>query len=292
MRYFVALAEELNFNRPAKRLHIAQPPLSRQIRELEEEIGAKLFHRTSRQVELTPAGKWLLPRAYEILDRVEQTRIGALLTSMEREGELRIGFSGTVIDLVPTLKAYQSRHPHVGIILKQMNSTMQVKALHENQIDIGVVTIPVYSIKIRTRPLIRIPFMVAMPTDHPLTAKPSISVHDLKDETFIITPQSAGPIYYDTIMSLFRHAGLTPRRIMEAQDLHTVMLLVIGGMGVTLTPSPYRPVHGLALKPLDGVDLSLQVSLAWHADSKSEVLAEFLEFFFDSFYSETDDSWL
>lgn len=260
--------------------------------ELEEEIGARLFHRTSRQVELTPAGKWLLPRAYEILDRVEQTRIGALLTSMGREGELRIGFSGTVVDLLPTLKSYQSRYPHVGIILKQMNSTMQIKALHENQIDIGVVTIPVYSDKIRTRPLIRIPFMAALPADHPLTAKPSISVHDLKDETFIITPQSAGPIYYDTIMGLFRHAGLTPRRIMEAQDLHTVMLLVIGGMGVTLTPSPYRPVHGLTLKPLDGVDLSLQVSLAWHADSKSEVLAEFLEFFFGSHYSETDDCWL
>lgn len=180
----MALAEELNFNRAAERLHIAQPPLSRQIRELEEEIGIKLFHRTSRQFELTPAGKWLLPRAYEILDRVEQTRIGARLTSMGRKGELRIDFSGTVVDLIPTLKAYQSRFPHVGIILKHMNSN-----------------------KIRTRPLIRIPFMAALPVDHPLTVKPSISVYDLKDETFIITPQSAGPIYYDMIMGLFR-----PRR--------------------------------------------------------------------------------
>src|SRR5690606_19357868 len=210
--YFVALAEELNFHRAAERLHIAQPALSRQIRELEEEIGAKLFHRTSRRVELTPTGKWLLSRAFEILERMEQTRIGTQLTAIGREGELPIGFNGTVTDLIPTLKAYRARFPHVGIILKQMNSTMQIKALHENQIDIGVVTIPVYSDKIRTRPLIRIPFMAALPADHPLTAKPSISVRDLKDETFIITPQSAGPIYYDTIMGLFRHAGLTPRR--------------------------------------------------------------------------------
>ena len=291
IRYFVALAEELNFNRAAERLHISQPPLSRQIRELEEEIGVKLFHRTKRQVELTPAGRTFLVRAYEILDRVERSRISARLASTGQEGELRIGFTGTVFDLIPTLKIYQARFPHVGIILKQLSSSLQIKALHENHLDIGVLTIPVHSSKISTRPLLRAPFMAALPEDHPLADKQSLSIRDMAEETFIITLPSVGPLYYDTVMSLFRHEGLMPKIIMEAQDMHTVIALVSAGMGITLTPSPYRPVRGIVKKPVDGVNLSLQVWLAWRKDSVSEVLAQFLEFF-NTHYNESDDRWI
>jgi len=292
IRYFVTLAEELNFNRAAERLHIAQPPLSRQIRELEDELGVKLFHRTKRHVELTPAGKSFLARAYEILDRVERGRISARLASAGQEGELRIGFSGTVYDLLPTLRNYQARYPRVGIILKQMGSSLQVKALHDNQIDVGVLTIPVNHQKIDTHPLIRLPFMAVMPEGHPLAGKESVSVRDMTEETFIITPPSVGPAYYDAVMGLFRDEGVMPRTILEAQDLHTVVALVAGGMGITLAPSPYRTVLGIVRRPVEGVNLTLQVWLAWRKDSFSEVLEQFLDFFFHSHYSESDDRWV
>ena len=292
IRYFVALAEELNFSRAAERLHIAQPPLSRQIRELEEEIGAKLFYRTKRQVELTPAGKSFLIRAYQILDQVEQARIGARMSSLGREGELRIGFSGTVYDLIPTLKRYQSRYPKVGIILKQMYSNLQIKALHENQIDIGVVSIPVHSHKLHVRPVIRVPFMAALPERHRLADKPSLTVRDFGDETFIMTPHSAGPSYYEMVMSLFRHADLMPRTMMEVQDLQTVIALVASGIGITLTPSPFRAIHGVVKKPVNGVDLSLQISLAWRKDDNSEIVDKFLEFFFNTHYTGPELTWI
>src|SRR5690625_2301958 len=128
IRYFLALAEELNFSRAAERLYIAQPPLSRQIKELEDKIGAKLFHRTNRQVELTNAGKVFLKKAYHILDQVEQACISTRLSSTGREGEFHIGFNGAIHDLIPTLQNYRELYPEVGIILKQISSTKQNQA--------------------------------------------------------------------------------------------------------------------------------------------------------------------
>ncbi|PEC57588.1 LysR family transcriptional regulator, partial [Bacillus wiedmannii] len=122
IRYFLALAEELNFSRAAEKLHIAQPPLSKQIRELEEEIGAKLFNRTKRHVELTSAGKVFLNRAYQILDQVEQACISTRLTSTGFEGELVMGFSGSVQDLIQPIQEFHKQYPEIGIVLQQLST--------------------------------------------------------------------------------------------------------------------------------------------------------------------------
>ncbi|KIP26977.1 LysR family transcriptional regulator [Bacillus thuringiensis] len=134
IRYFLALAEELNFSRAAEKLHIAQPPLSKQIKELEEEIGANLFNRTKRHVELTNAGQVFLDKAYQILDQVEQACISTRLTSTGTEGELVIGFSGSVQDLIQTIQRYRERYPKVGIVLQQLSTPIQVKNLIEKKL--------------------------------------------------------------------------------------------------------------------------------------------------------------
>ncbi|MEJ9245714.1 LysR family transcriptional regulator, partial [Bacillus cereus] len=126
----------------------AQPPLSKQIKDLDEEIGAKLFNRTKRHVELTNAGQVFLDKAYQILDQVEQACISTRLTSTGTEGELVIGFSGSVQDLIQTIQRYRERYPKVGIVLQQLSTPIQVKNLIEKKIDIGILAAPISSSKI------------------------------------------------------------------------------------------------------------------------------------------------
>lgn len=289
IRYFIVLAEELNFSRAAQRLHIAQPPLSRQIKELENEIGAKLFNRSKRHVELTPAGKVFLQKAYQILDQVEQARFNARLTAIGKEGELRISFTGAVQDLIPVIRKYRKIHPQVGIILKHMNNKEQLKALNEKTIDIALISTPIESGNINVSPLKTLKFYVAFPENHPLLKKEKLYLQDLANETFIMTPRSVGVLYYETFMSAFNKAHFTPNIAIQADDLHTVLALVADGIGITLTPSPAEKVKGIVRRDLEDVNLSLVGSIAWRKDNKSKILEDFL-LFVNSLYDneETD----
>lgn len=286
MRYFVVLAEELNFSRAAERLHISQPPLSRQIRELEQEIGARLFHRTKRQVELTPAGKVFLNKAYQILDQVEQASLSTRMSSTGMAGELRIGFTSVVQDLIPTLQRYRKQFPQVGINLRHMTSYQQIEALHERQLDVAVITIPVGSNKIDVLPLKKWPLQLVLPEHHPLATRTKVHLADLRQETFIMTPKSTGHLFYDLVMSVFEQAGFTPHITIQAHDMQTVMALVAGGMGVTLSPSPIEPYSGIMMRRVEDVDVTLQGMIAWRKDNQSEVLHEFLAFFRESAMAE------
>ncbi|MEB9914835.1 LysR substrate-binding domain-containing protein (plasmid) [Bacillus cereus] len=280
IRYFLALAEELNFSRAAEKLHIAQPPLSKQIRELEEEIGAKLFNRTKRHVELTSAGKVFLSKAYQILDQVEQACISTRLTSTGTEGEIVIGFSGVVQDLIPNIIKYRERYPEVGIVLQQLSTPNQVKALNEKRIDIGIVAAPVNSNKIHVRPIKKMCLKAIIPEKHSLAFKPSIYIHDLEKEPFIMATKSAAPYYYDTFMNLFQNKGFAPNIAIQANDLQTVSALVANGMGVALLPSSIHSLSGLILRKVEDIDTTIEVSLAWRKNNNSKVIENFLEFYF------------
>lgn len=281
IRYFLVLAEELNFSRAAERLHIAQPPLSRQIAELEEELEVRLFYRTKRHVELTQAGKVFLKKANQILDQVDQACISTRLSSLGKEGELRIGFTGTVQDLIPGLRQYRELYPQVGIILHQMNSTAQIEALQDHKIDVGLIAIPLHSNKIEVRPMKETHFMAALPEKHPLAIKSPLYLSDMADETFIITPKSAGALYYEMVMGVFQNADFTPNIAVQASDLQTVLALVAGGMGVALTPTSTNPYSGVVKRKVEDMDLTIQVSLAWRKDNRSEILDKFLKFAYE-----------
>lgn len=281
IHYFQVLAEELNFSRAAKRLHIAQPPLSRQIQELEEWIGAKLFHRTKRQVELTNAGKVFLEMSYEIIELVEDASSKARLSSTGTHGDFRIGFTGTVQDLIPFLQTYREKFPQVGIILKQMNNVDQIVALHQNSIDIAIVSAPIDHENVKTIPIKKMHFVAALPENHLLADKPTLFLRDLADETFIMTPKSAGSLYYETMMELFKTAKFAPKVTIQAHDLQTVLVLVSADMGIALTPSPIYGLNGVVHRKIEDFNLSIVGLLAWRIDNKSEILDNFLTFFFD-----------
>lgn len=278
IRYFIVLAEELNFSRAAQRLHIAQPPLSRQIKELEDELGAKLFNRSKRHVELTPAGKVFLQKAYQIFDQVEQARFNTRLTAIGKEGELRISFTGAVQDLIPVIREYHRLHPQVGIVIKHMTNKEQIKALNEKTVDIALVSTQIESSNIHTTPLRNLPFYAAFPENHPLVKKKKLYLKDLANETFIMTPRSVGVLYYETFMSAFNHAKFTPNIAIQADDLHTVLALVASGMGITLTPSPFEPMKGIVKRDIEDVNIAIVSSIAWHKDNNSKILEDFLLF--------------
>lgn len=290
IRYFLTLAEELNFSRAAEKLHIAQPHLSRQIQELENQIGVQLFHRTKRQVELTNAGKAFMKKAYEIIDLVEQASTAARLSSLGTDGELRIGFTGTVQNLIPTLQKYRKLFPKVKIELKYMNNTEQIVALNENKIDIAVVSTPIDNENIYIKPVKKLSFVLALPEKHPLAKKKTLSLSDLENETFIMTPKSAGPMYYETVMSIFQNTDYIPNQTIEVHDLQTALILVSNGMGMILTPTPIHTLNGVVYRNLKDVDLSIMGFIAWRKDNKSEILKKFLTFFFS--YVQKDDEIL
>src|SRR5690625_3031361 len=202
IKYFLAVAEELNFSEAAKKLHITQPPLSRQIKELEKEVGAKLFHRTKHHVELTSAGKAFKKRAILIFDQIEQACVSARLSSTGTKGEFRIGFTGAVQDLIPTLREYRQRYPMVKLILNHMSTADQIAALNENRIDIALISSQINSELIQVAPLKKMNFVAAISEKHPLATKEKIFLRDLTDETFIMTLKSVGVLYYETVMGI------------------------------------------------------------------------------------------
>jgi len=279
IRYFVALAEELNFRQAAERLHITQPPLSRQIRELENELGTKLFHRSKHRVELTIAGKVFLQKAYQILDAVEQAGIITRMSSVGKSAELRIAFTGSVQDLVPVLQQFRREHPDVGLFLRHMNSMDQIAALHDKKIDLAFITIPVNSDQLEIKPIKAMRFVAVLPKQHPLIRKTPLYLRDLEHETIITTAKSAGVQYYELVMSLFRRADITPNVIIQAHDLQTVLLLVEAGMGITLSPSTGIEIKGIVRRELEDVTLAITPMMAWRKDNKTETLKQFLDVF-------------
>jgi len=281
IRYFIALANELNFSRAAEKLHISQPPLSRQIKELEDEIGAKLFHRTKREVTLTKAGKSFLQDAYQIMDSIEQASINAQLLNVGLEGELRIGFTGAVQDLVPSLLAFRKIRPDISVKLLNLSTEKQIDALNNNVLDIGFISRSEDFNKIEVRPVRKFTFFVALPEKHPLASAETVSLRSLKDETFVMTQKSIGLLYYNSIMDIFKKVGFTPKISYQTNDLQTVLALVSAGVGITITPSPFYQIKGIIKKEISDINLTITASLAWKKENYSDITKEFLLFFFD-----------
>ena len=190
LRYFLAVAEELDFGRAALRLHIAQPPLSQQIRQLEEELGVQLFRRTRRNVSLTEAGQAFLSEAQRTLEQVERAMEVAQRVDRGEQGQLIIGFVGSATyGLLPKLlRAFRERFPEVAFTLRELTTSQQIQALHEQQIHLGVLRPPVAQEEFLFEPLAQDPLIVALPEQHRLATQPSLPL----GRTFCIFPLPPG----------------------------------------------------------------------------------------------------
>jgi DNA-binding transcriptional LysR family regulator len=280
LRAFAAVAEELHFGRAAARLHIAQPPLSQQIRHLERDLGVQLLERTTRRVRLTNAGAVFLEHACRVLAEADRARESVLLTEQGERGEIRLGLTGaTTWRLLPRVtRAYRVRYPLVRLELHPtVFSGAQINALLDGGIDVGLLRAPV-PVPLASRTLLDEELVAVLPDDHPLAVRPSVPLADLAEENFVSYPDRQGSHLRETAMRACASAGFWPRVVQEAQDTYTVVALVAAAVGVALLPASAEWLHfeGVTFRPVTGADVRVPVALAWRPNNGSPVLAGFL----------------
>lgn len=279
---FIATAEELHFGRAAARLHLAQPALSQQIRLLEKELGVELFHRNTRSVTLSDAGKALLGPAKQVLVDVEIARRSAILGNSEIVGRVIVGFAGASSrNVLPVLaRAVRAEQPGIELVLQgQTYAGTAVAEVAAGDLDIGFSRLPVNNQSIATRVYGYERMVAALPSDHPLASRETIRVSDLASEPFVTFPGTQGSTVRDALIHVAMGAGFTPRIMQEAPDSYTILGLVAAGVGVTITVSSVQHINtpGLVYRDLEDELPELAAVLAWRKDNVSTATHAVLE---------------
>lgn len=238
LRYFVAVGEALHFGRAAERLRIAQPPLSQQIRRLEEELGVRLLHRTSRHVDLTDAGRLFLVEARRTLAQADRAARIAMRAHRGEVGQLAIGYMASAeLSVFPKmLPAFRRRHPGVHIVLQILSPQEQFQRLRAGRLQVGFVRLPVTDRTLSVLPVFREPLVAVLPEDHALAVQRTVALRALRDEALVLFPRQHAPGYYDFLMRIWRQSGLAPKLVHESEKLQTIVSLVAMGRGISLMP--------------------------------------------------------
>ncbi|MEU1183946.1 LysR substrate-binding domain-containing protein [Streptomyces sp. NPDC005820] len=259
LRYFIAVAEERNFGRAAERLHMAQPPLSRAIRQLEAELGLALFERTTRRVNLTPAGAAYLDQAREVLEAVDTAGVRARRVAEGREGRLTVGCVGSATySLLPLLaRALRAELPKVEVGFRgEMLAPDQVSALHDGMLDLGLLrTIGGSAAGLRLTVLREDRLLVAVPQDHAFVTRARVVVDDLAGEDLIMHGSSTGSAMHRLVTRLCEEAGFAANVAHEVAETSTLLTFVAAGLGIAVVPEPTTllGVPGVVHVPLAGV---------------------------------------
>jgi DNA-binding transcriptional LysR family regulator len=282
LRYFVAVAEERHFGRAAERLHIAQPPLSQQIRRLEAELGAPLLHRTTRRVELAPAGEVLLARARDILAAVDAATEDARRAARGEFGRLAIGFTGSATyALLPAL-ADALREALPGVVLElrgELLTPAQVEGLLDGSLDLGLLRPPVRDHSLEVEILRREPLVAVLPATHRLAAAPAVPLEQLEEEPFVMYPSHFRSVLHDAVEDTCAAHGFHPRVALEVSETATLVSFVAAGLGVSLVPDSVRhmTVEGAVYRPLAREAAEVELAVAWRRDDDAPVVGRALE---------------
>jgi len=279
LRYFVAVAEERHFGRAAARLHIAQPPLSQQIRQLEESLNTKLFIRTTRKVELTSAGELLLNRGRILLEELEQLSRDVRTVGEGALGVLRLGSTGSATSrIMPKLIEASSRElPGLQLNVQgEMLTPQMVDALVEGRLDLAILRPPVRGAEIDYLLLDRDKLSVALPINHPLAAEAELSLEQLADQKFICYPSSSA--VNNIIMDSCRRVGFVPQVAQVASETSTLLTFVASGLGIGLLPTTNYLPHSsrITFRPLRNAPV-VELAIAWKAGNDSALVRNFLE---------------
>jgi DNA-binding transcriptional LysR family regulator len=281
LRYFVAVAEELHFGRAALRLHMAQPPLSQQIQQLEAEMAVKLFERTNRRVELTPAGQVFLQEARSILDSVEGAVTRAQRASRGEQGWFGVGFVGSAnYDVLPTiLRLFRERYPEVELVLQELLGEEQEQALREKRIHVAFTRLSTPEPGLTLEPLIQEPLLLAVPATHPFAEHKNVRLRDLAHEPFILFHQPSPSSYGSYLVRVCQDAGFTPRMVQRVGEVQTAISLVSAGIGITLVPSLVQNFQreGVVFKTLTNPTPTIGLMLLYREADASPILPHFLQ---------------
>jgi DNA-binding transcriptional LysR family regulator len=254
LRYFLAVAETLHFSKAAERLGIAQPPLSQQIRKLEQLVGHRLFDRTTRGVKLTLAGQLLADRARTTLEKIHDDLAQVRRLGRGEEGTLTVGFSGSVMftELPAAIQKFRERYPKVELRLREMVTAAQLPALLEGTLDLAFMRDSDPTDGVATTTLVREPFLAILPAAHPLAGKRSLRVSALRGEPFIFFARRMGPLAFDRTMACCEREGFRPNIVQEAPQWPTLIRLVAAGLGVSIAPECVAnlPIPGVVFREL------------------------------------------
>ncbi|UXT50968.1 LysR family transcriptional regulator [Agrobacterium tumefaciens] len=283
IRYFLAIASEGSFTRAAEQLGIAQPPLSQQIKLLEQEIGVRLFRRLAHGAELTPAGQAFRTAVSHIPHQVSEGVRLARRAAAGETGILRIGVTGTAAlnPLVPAcIRAYRNKYPDVELQVMEANALLLTPALLEDRLDVALLR-PSQSDPeaLYEEVLADEPLLVALPVSHPLARRGTmIDLPELRDDPFILTPRSIGTSLHDASIKACENAGFTPRLGPAAPHIVSILSLVAAELGVSLVPESVAQVkmQNIVLLPSSGPPPRLSISLAYRRGTTSPVVKNFV----------------
>jgi DNA-binding transcriptional LysR family regulator len=280
--YFKTVAEQLHFRKAASILFISQPPLSRQIKELENELGVLLFTRKDKRVDLTDAGKYFKTEVEALFARLEESKGVVRQIHNSESGELKIGYISSVYQsrLANVLKAMRDAFPHFKTNLFEMPTLAQIKALEQDSLDVGIMRGPVQSHRLAVRTLFFDPFMVVVPATKDKFRQQQKLAAYLKTSPFIFFNREIAPHYYDKLGEICDRLGFEPDIVHEANNVHSILQLVEAGLGVSVLPYSLRQRYSylkVSFIKLENMPVSTEVVLAYKQSNKKPALKWFIE---------------
>lgn len=282
IRYFLAVAEERNFTRAAARVGIGQPPLSQQIRDLESEVGAALFHRIPQGAELTDAGRAFREHVRAIPPQAERAVRAARRAARGEIGSLRVGYTGSAPFnpiVTAAIRSFKHAYPDVDLSLEESNTARLLTGLRESNLDAAFLrSEDLGSDDLQLHPLSEEPVLVVLPAAHPAAKTSPVDLRQLRNEPLILTPRGVGQTFFETVIATCREAGFEPVLGQPAPQMGTVVNLVAAELGYSLVPASLRQVQviGVAYREIKAVTPVAKLALASRRGDTSEIVRNFL----------------
>ena len=282
VRYFLAVAEARNFTRAAATLGIGQPPLSQQIKDLEEELEARLFRRLPHGAELTAAGEAFLVEARALTALAGRARIAAQRAARGESGRMRVGFTGSAAfnpQVPAAIRAFGRAYPEVSLTLEEANTARLLERLASGEVDAAFLRPNEESYReLRLRRLADEPMLLVLPKSHKLAEQRGVALVDLAADRFVMFPREVGPRLYDAVIGACRDAGFKPVLGQEVPQIPSIINMVAAEAGVSIVPSSLAAIHvaGVRYVQITGAAPTARLALAWRRDGRAATLANFL----------------
>jgi DNA-binding transcriptional LysR family regulator len=276
---FMAVAEEQHFGRAAARLNMSQPPLTEQIKVLEQSLKMQLFYRSRRGTQLSPAGAAILPAVQQFAGQVERLERVVREVAAGQSGVLHVGaITSAMLETVPPLlDALKRAHPHLTVFVREIDSVDAIPALEAGELDLAFARFDgEVGSGIATMPLAEDRLAVALPKDHPLAAMPRVRLRSLADEQLVMSSRQVSPVYFDMLTSVCRSHGLTPRVLHEVRSVTSQIAYVGCGQGVALVPSSMRKLapENVVVRPLKEKVMVTTAALVWNTNRHHPMVDE------------------
>ncbi|MFJ3056510.1 LysR family transcriptional regulator [Herbaspirillum sp. NPDC087042] len=280
LTYFRTVAETLHFGRAAELLHISQPPLTRQIAALERELGAQLFDRSKRAIQLTAAGKYFYRDTTEIFKALERAKRNVSSSSTGKSGALKVGFMmSTAYNILPSVtRHYSAAYPEVDMRLTEYVPNLLATDIEDEKVDVGIMYRPEDCSRLDSHTIFAEPLLAVLPRDHRLAGKAAISAAELAEDPFVSIPRTIAPVVFDLIVGHCQSRGFRPRIVLEANLQQTIVNLVGEGLGVAMVPTSMQAMHleTTVFKPLIDAPM-VEVAVIWNKENSNPCIRTFAD---------------